>query len=37
LLAGQNLSAVEIAAIGDGIEMISLNNLLRLRRHFDKL
>jgi hypothetical protein len=37
LLACQNLGAVEIAAIGNDIETVSVKDFLRLRRHFGKL
>src|SRR5437588_10420435 len=37
LLAGQNLGAVEVAAIRNGIEMVSAKNLLRLRCNLGKL
>jgi hypothetical protein len=37
LLAGQYLGAIEVAAIGDGIEMVSAKNGLRLPCHVGKL
>src|ERR1700736_6637933 len=37
LLAGQNLGAVVVAAIGNGIEMLSTEHVLGLRGHLSKL
>src|SRR5437660_4591832 len=37
LRAGQNLGAVEVAAIRNGIEMVSTKNVLRLRCDLGKL
>src|SRR5271169_1454858 len=37
LLASQNLGAVEVAAISDDVEVVSMKNVLRLQCHFGKL
>jgi hypothetical protein len=37
LLASQNLDAVEVATISDGIEMVSTKNVLCLRGNVGKL
>ena len=37
LVACQDLGAVEVTAISDDIEMVSLKNVFRLRCHFGKL
>jgi hypothetical protein len=37
LLACQNLWAIEVATIGDDIEVVSIKNVFRLQRHRGKL